>query len=430
MKKNKTLRQLVDKSVLLLIYICAASTAFILIGMIGYISYKGLYRETTSINRIIDSNNIIFELDNEEYNLIVDKKIKRNSLNITEIHEILKRDVKNWSSISESRAGINFVSLLNNNNIDSKYEITDVNNAETFKKYLLTESGTIGFVKPDLIEKINMKGLKMLNINKQCVIAGYKVSEIINNKKLSVINENDLKKIIKGDIDNWKQLGGHDIKLEILDTAEQVEKSEGGFAVVDLDDTEDFNVSVIPVKYIKKGANFTLGFLFEKPVKAGKAGGISTIIINTVFMIILTLIFSVPVGVGAAVYLTEYAAPGRVMRIIRLGVETLAGIPSIIFGLFGFIFFVDILHLGIGLLSGSLTTAMMIIPVIIRTSEEALISVPMSYREGSLALGAGLWQTIRKVVLPAAKPGILSGIILSIGRALGETAALIFTNGI
>ncbi len=429
MKKNKTLRQLVDKSVLLLIYVCAASTAFILIGMIGYISYKGLYRETTSINRIIDSNNIIFELDNEEYNLIVDKKIKRNSLNITEIHEILKRDVKNWSSISESRAGINFVSLLNNNNIDSKYEITDVSNAETFKKYLLTESGTIGFVKPDLIEKINMKGLKMLNINKQCVIAGYKVSEIINNKKLSVINENDLKKIIKGDIDNWKQLGGHDIKLEILDTAEQVEKSEGGFAVVDLDDTEDFNVSVIPVKYIKKGANFTLGFLFEKPVKAGKAGGISTIIINTVFMIILTLIFSVPVGVGAAVYLTEYAAPGRVMRIIRLGVETLAGIPSIIFGLFGFIFFVDILHLGIGLLSGSLTTAMMIIPVIIRTSEEALISVPMSYREGSLALGAGLWQTIRKVVLPAAKPGILSGIILSIGRALGETAALIFTMG-
>ena len=239
MKKNKTLRQLVDKSVLLLIYVCAASTAFILIGMIGYISYKGLYRETTSINRIIDSNNIIFELDNEEYTLIVDKKIKRNSLNITEIHEILNRDVKNWSSISESRAGINFVSLLNNN-IDSKYEITDVSNAETFKKYLLTESGTIGFVKPDLIEKINMNGLKVLNINKQCVIAGYKVSEIINNKKLSVINENDLKKIIKGDIDNWKQLGGHDIKLEILDTAEQVEKSEGGFAVVDFDDTEDF----------------------------------------------------------------------------------------------------------------------------------------------------------------------------------------------
>ena len=257
----------------------------------------------------------------------------------------------------------------------------------------------------------------------------YKVSEIINNKRLSVIKEIDLEKIINGDIDNWKQLEGHDIKLEILDTAEQVEKSEGGFAVVDYKDTEDLNVSIIPVKYIKRGGNFTLGFLFEKPVKAGKAGGISTIIINTVFMIILTLIFSVPVGVGAAVYLTEYASPGRLMRIIRLGVETLAGIPSIIFGLFGFIFFVDILKLGIGLLSGSLTTAMMIIPVIIRTSEEALKSVPMSYKEGSLALGAGLWQTIRKILLPAAKPGILSGIILSIGRALGETAALIFTMG-
>ena len=430
MKRNKTLRQIIDKSILSLIYVSAAATALILIGMISYISYKGLYRETITINNIINSNNKIFEINNEEYVLIINKKIKRSSLDITEIKKILNMDVKNWSSISESRAKIKFISLLNNNkNINSKYKIADIRNAESFKEYLLTKTGTIGFVKPDLIKNINMKGLKVLKINTQCVIAGYKVSEIINNKKLSVIKEIDLEKIINGDIDNWKQLGGHDIKLEILDTAEQVEKSEGGFAVVDYKDTKDLNVSIIPVKYIKRGGNFTLGFLFEKPVKAGKAGGISTIIINTVFMIILTLIFSVPVGVGAAVYLTEYASPGRLMRIIRLGVETLAGIPSIIFGLFGFIFFVDILKLGIGLLSGSLTTAMMIIPVIIRTSEEALKSVPMSYKEGSLALGAGLWQTIRKILLPAAKPGILSGIILSIGRALGETAALIFTMG-
>ena len=430
MKKNKTLRQLIDRVILFLIYISAAATALILVGMIGYISFRGLYRETKTVNRIIKSDNIIYKIEKEEYVLIIDKKIKRDSLDITEMENILSRDVKNWSSISESRAVVKLVSLLNHNkNINSKYEIADIKNAERFKKYLLGKSGAIGFVNPDSVKKINMKGLKILNINKQCAVAGYKVSEVINNKKLSVLDERDLERITDGEINNWKMVGGHDIKLEILETAEEVEKSEGGFAVVDYRDAVETCASIIPVRYLKKSANFTPSFLFDKPVKAGKAGGISTIILNTVFMIILTLIFSVPVGVGAAVYLTEYAEPGRVMRIIRLGVETLAGIPSILFGLFGFIFFVDILHMGIGLLSGSLTTAMMIIPVIIRTSEEALTAVPMSFREGSLALGAGLWYTVRKVVLPAAKPGILSGIILSIGRALGETAALVFTMG-
>ena len=430
MKKNKTLRQIIDNAILFLIYISAASTALVLIGMIGYISYRGLYRETTTINQIIKSDNIIYKLDNEDYVLIIDKKIKRDSLDITEIEKIFNNSIKNWSTISESRAEIKLISLLNHNkNINSRYSIADMKNAESFKKYLLTKPGAIGFVKPGSIEKLNMKGLKILNINTKCVAAGYKVSEIINNKKLSVIDKRDFERIVNGEIDNWKQVGGHDVKLERFDSVEQVENSEGGFAVVDYKDAAEKDALIIPVRYTTKGANLTPAFLIDKPVKAGKAGGISTIILNTVFMIILTLIFSVPVGVGAAVYLTEYAQPGRVMRIIRLGVETLAGIPSIIFGLFGFIFFVDILHMGIGLLSGSLTTAMMIIPVIIRTSEEALISVPSAYREGSLALGAGLWYTIRKVVLPAAKPGILSGIILSIGRALGETAALVFTMG-
>ena len=175
MKRNKTLRQIIDKSILSLIYVSAAATALILIGMISYISYKGLYRETRTINNIINSNNKIFELNNEEYVLIINKKIKRSSLDITEIKKILNRDVKNWSSISESRAKIKFISLLNNNkNINSKYKIADIRNAESFKEYLLTKTGTIGFVKPDLIKNINMKGLKVLKINTQCVIADIK----------------------------------------------------------------------------------------------------------------------------------------------------------------------------------------------------------------------------------------------------------------
>ncbi len=430
MKKNNKIRQITDRAVLIFIYLSAASTALILISMIGYIAFRGLYRESRINKQILESDNIVYEFNNEKYIFIVNKKIQRNFIGIDEAEKILAKDIKNWSSISETRARIKLLSLFRENKeINSIYNIKNMNTAEELLKTLQENNGSIGIVPLDAREKLILKNLKILNINNECVAAGYKVSEIINNRKLAVLSEEDFKKIKDGKVENWKEVGGHDIPLEIMKKAEQVKKSEGGFAVVEYKKAVNAGVSIIPVSYVKKGANFTPGFIFDKPVKAGKAGGISTIILNTLFMIILTLIFSVPVGVGAALYLTEYASPGRTMRIIRLGVETLAGIPSIIFGLFGFIFFVDIMNMGIGLLSGSLTVAMMIIPVIIRTSEEALRSVPMSYREGSLALGAGLWYTIKKVILPAAKPGILSGVILSIGRALGETAALVFTMG-
>ena len=132
---------------------------------------------------------------------------------------------------------------------------------------------------------------------------------------------------------------------------------------------------------------------------------------------------------GAAIYLTEYTRQGRLVRILRFGTETLAGIPSIIFGLFGFIVFVTLLRFGIGLLSGTLTLTMMLLPTIIRTAEEAIRSAPIALREGSLALGATKWQTTVRVVVPTAVPGILTGVLLAIGRAVGETAALLFTMG-
>lgn len=173
-------------------------------------------------------------------------------------------------------------------------------------------------------------------------------------------------------------------------------------------------------------------FLTKKPKRMGAEGGIYPIIISTFYFTGLTLLLATPIGVGAAIYLTEYTREGRLTRIIRFGTEALAGIPSIVFGLFGFAFFVIFLEPltnGWSLLSGALTGATMILPTLIRTSEEALKTVPRSYREGSLALGATKWQTIRKVVLPSAVPGIVTGIILSIGRVIGETAALMLTLG-
>ena len=153
-------------------------------------------------------------------------------------------------------------------------------------------------------------------------------------------------------------------------------------------------------------------------------------IINTVIMIILTLLMAVPIGIFAAIYLVEYSRRGnKLVSIIRITTETLSGIPSIVYGLFGFIVFGITLGWANTLLSGAITLAIMILPLIIRTTEEALLAVPDSYREGSFGLGAGKLRTVFKVVLPSAVPGVLAGVILSIGRIVGESAALIFTSG-
>lgn len=153
-------------------------------------------------------------------------------------------------------------------------------------------------------------------------------------------------------------------------------------------------------------------------------------IINTFIMTIISLLIAVPLGIFSAVYLVEYAKRGnKIVGIIRMTTETLSGIPSIIYGLFGFLFFVTTMHLGYTILSGALTLAIMILPLIMRTTEEALKSVPDSYREGSFGLGAGKLRTVFRIIVPTAIPGILSGIILATGRIAGETAALIFTAG-
>ena len=153
-------------------------------------------------------------------------------------------------------------------------------------------------------------------------------------------------------------------------------------------------------------------------------------IINTILMTFLSLLVCVPLGIGAAVYLTEYAPRGsKLVRLVRMTAETLAGIPSIIYGLFGSLFFVVTMKMGLSLLSGALTLSIMVLPTIMRTTEEALLAVPDSYREGSFGLGDGRLRTTFKVVLPSAVSGILSGVILAVGRIAGETAALIYTAG-
>jgi phosphate transport system permease protein len=170
-------------------------------------------------------------------------------------------------------------------------------------------------------------------------------------------------------------------------------------------------------------------FLFSAPKDMGRAGGIFPTLVGTVLLPLMAIAIALPLGVGTAVYLTEYTRETRLTQVLRFGTDCLAGIPSILFGLFGFIFFVVMLKMGWCLLSGGLTLAIMVLPTIIRTSEEAIRAVPNSYREVSFSLGATRWETVLKVVLPNALPGIVTGVMLGIGRSIGETAAVIFTAG-
>lgn len=157
--------------------------------------------------------------------------------------------------------------------------------------------------------------------------------------------------------------------------------------------------------------------------------GILPSIINTLYIILLSLIISVPIGVGGAIYINEYAKNKKLIRIIEFTTETLSGIPSIIFGVFGYIFFCTLLNLKVSLLSGALTLTLMVLPTIIRTTQEALRSVPKSYREGALGIGATKWYMIRTILLPSSSSGIITSIILSIGRIVGESAALLLVAG-
>jgi phosphate transport system permease protein len=188
-------------------------------------------------------------------------------------------------------------------------------------------------------------------------------------------------------------------------------------------------VAIVAVIFFKGFPHVNLEFIFSSPEDMGRHGGIFFTIIGTLLLVLLSILLATPLGVGTAIFLTEYTRESRFTKIIRFGVESLAGIPSILYGLFGFIFFVIKLKMGWSILAGVFTITIMILPTIIRTSEEAIKAVPRNFRIVSYSLSATKWETVLKVVLPSAAPGILTGIMLSVGRAVGETAATLFTTG-
>ncbi|MCR5212894.1 MAG: phosphate ABC transporter permease PstA [Eubacterium sp.] len=188
-------------------------------------------------------------------------------------------------------------------------------------------------------------------------------------------------------------------------------------------------LGIIIYVFIKGAPSISWRFLTGVTSVLKGTVGIAGNVVNTLLIILITMLFATPIGVGAAIYLNEYAKPGKLVNLIEFTTEILSGIPSIIFGLFGMMFFGQTLGLGYSLITGSLTLILMVLPLITRNTQEALKTVPKSYREGAVGLGAGKWYTIRTILLPSSMPGIITGVILAIGRIVGESAALLFTAG-
>ncbi|MBP3477366.1 MAG: phosphate ABC transporter permease PstA [Lachnospiraceae bacterium] len=186
---------------------------------------------------------------------------------------------------------------------------------------------------------------------------------------------------------------------------------------------------IILYVFIKGVPGISWNFLTTVTSALKGTTGIAGNIVNTLYIVILTLLIATPIGIGSAIYLNEYAKPGRIVRMIEFTTETLSGIPSIIFGLFGMVFFGTTLGFGYSILTGALTLTLMVLPLITRNTQEALKTVPDSYRSGAVGMGATKWYMIRTILLPCAMPGIVTGVILAIGRIVGESAALLFTAG-
>jgi phosphate transport system permease protein len=459
-----------------IIWLFVLLTLGILLWILMYILVRGFFfynRVKYPFTDIKETELSIKEYPGDKFIFIVNKDVRIQDLTIEELKELYtKKREANWGDYTGQNLKVSpfafagsspFIEaatyfILGDKNEFSKYTSYVLSPGDMIEKVSKT-SGSIGFIPADSIDAINNQDVKILPIRRICVLGHPSVFKIEDNIQIRSLDHEDLNNIFSGKVENWKEVGGIDLKIrpvvfspdniipEILkedtiltaqallakdpgDFFHLMETTEGAIGLCYYNDIADpAEYKLFDIERVEFGWNLTIHYLIEEPARSGKWGGISTIIINTLFLILFTLIFSVPVGVLGAIYFVEYAKASRLVLILRMGTETLAGIPSIVFGLFGFIFFVGILKLGIGFISATLTVTMMILPTVIRVSEEALKAVPITYREGSLALGATKLQTIIKVVVPAASPGILTGVILSIGRVAGETAVLIYTLG-
>ncbi|HVO40716.1 MAG TPA: phosphate ABC transporter permease PstA [Spirochaetia bacterium] len=466
-----------DRALRVALWSAAVLTMGILGVILGFILYRGTVSDNQRQYPVIGKGTDRIPIGPGEHPavaLIVNSGVRVTELAANEARDLLSGGLSNWGNLSSQDLPVRLYFPDTNHEFseavrrallgpDTEWVSRDgaLPDAQSVISRVAAVRGAIGWV-PDVALAVNApRGVKPVTVRTLAVIAAPQVSAIHEGRQLSALRDENVAALLSGAITNWKSLGGPDLPVRIVayDSARwersligqlffggawmppagaipvsdpgsmkwTVSSTAGAVGLCAWTDAEPGQILLMQRREVDR--NLALSFFLEEPRRAGRVGGVSTIILNTILMLVLTLAFSTPIGVAAATYLTEYARHEKIVSVLRFGVETLAGIPSIIFGLFGFIVFVTILRLGIGLLSGTLALTLMVLPTIIRTSEEAVKSVPLSLREVSFALGATKWQTTVRVVLRCASPGILAGIILALGRAAGEAAVLLFTMG-
>ncbi len=479
-----------DKAFKGLLWLAVGITMFFLAFIVVYILARGIYYKnevTYDVTDFQEERIIVDPADEQFVYLIVHKKIRVDELDILTINKIFNGYEYEWANYSGQDIDMVVYTYRNPGDIyrdaveaflnpdDSFSEYTEfVDSEQEMVERVANTVGGFGYIDADT--DVSLDGVKTVKLRRIVVGANPRVTALIKSEvttetgetilvgqRLNFIRQSDVEPLFAGRYTNWRELNGADQPVipvinrdpdscsyhfvrnflgeDFLtggnaiyvssseEFYETLRTTEGAFALCTYTDMTQRGLEPIPVKRIERGFNMSLPFLFQESRKAGAAGGIRDIIINTIALIAFTLAIATPLGVCAAIYFVEYAKQTRFVEILRLGTDTLNAIPSIIFGLFGYLVFVQMLSFRMGLLSGALTMTMMILPTIIRTSEEALKAVPVSFREGSLGLGATKWQTVTRIVIPAAAPGILNGVILGMGRVIGETAALMFTMG-
>lgn len=463
--KRKT--RLSERLSVLFVRLAAASTIAVLFLILGYIMWNGFFyryqRDYSVTSGTEDSFAGVL--------LVADRDLHPDALPFDTVQGIFGDQYTSWKRILEK--DVDLYPLVEDSLVPVLPEILGIDEPGVLIEYpgdtravvtaVASRHGSVALVSRESflsLESRLQSRVRVLDVRPYSLAVNPSVTALQGNMRIGTIPEKALASLYRGDITNWSELNGYDLPVTIVlpPTGSELERLVSGFDYADgsarlvrSENERHFyellasisgSAAIAPARLVtaqglsfvrlireESGRNLDLSFLLQAPADSGKIGGISTIIVNTLYMILLTLVFAVPPGLFAAIYLVEYARQGKLVRVIRLGVETLAGIPSIIFGLFGMLVFVQGFGWGISLLSGACTLTLMILPTIVRTAEEALKSVNRNLHEGSLALGATRIQTIFRVVLPAAFPAIASGIILAIGRALGETAALLYTMG-
>ncbi len=421
-----------DSVAVAMIKIWAFTAIVILIVIIGYIVFKGMVSQSLQESQIIPT----ISTSDQSFVVIANKKSSFQSMPydvLRQLYDGRSFSLRRITHVNEDvklfyetglKSDISEYLMLDEKSFQ-RSEASELSSSEVLK-HVSANPGGIGLISKEAALPSNVARLQLEDV----VLAVHpSVTELLGNIKLSKIDQQAIKPLLNKEYTNWKELQGQDLSIVVVTSLSEVRQIPGSVALVPYREAFLAQSERLQVLSSQTRRNFTLRYIFEKPVEMGKYGGISTIIGNTLLMVFVTLLFSVPLGVGSAVFMVEFRANKRLLSIARTGVDLLAGVPSIIFGLFGLLVFVQLAGWSFSLLSGSMTLALMVLPTIIRTSEEALLSVSPSLKEASVALGATKWETIIKVLLPAASPGIVTGIILAIGRAVGETAALIYTIG-